>query len=1584
MLMFNRFVFRTCGTLLLLLVSRAGFGADIYHEQGQLIRAPRAIAALGGNIFGDKVNLYTGALEFVQTDVSLPGNNALPVSVGRRLITGNYGLSTPKQFGSWDLEIPHLHGTFADAKGWVTSANSNQRCTTFGAPPIASSSFGGSGLWNADEYWHGNYIYVPGVGDQEMLTRSASTTLTSANVVTRSMWTFTCNTLQSVGSVSRDNGEGFTATSPDGLIYRFDWLAKRVQDPIEKASTAPQGQVVTPVAGAVTPSPDAVDGEMLARTEVWIMPTQVTDRFGNWVRYTYDATNKWQLTRIESSDGRVITLTYNAGTTQIASVNDGTRTWGYAYSGNTLTVVTLPDSTTWQLGGVSTLLADLNYQGGGDCENAGLLDPQVLSGSMSHPSGATVTFELTPTPHGRSYVDKACRGPTIDPGGYNLYPRYFDTFSLTKKTLTGAGLPSGGLVWSYAYGVPNASWSTCVGCPNYKHVMMTEPDNSVTRYTFGNRFRVNEGSLLSTEFGLAAGTGETGGTPLRTVALRYAPFASPVGTTAQKRGDGDFNAIINPVDQRQTVQQGNSFVWTGSNFTELGNPRNVTRASSLGMTRQETTAYVSNTTKWVLDQVDSVTEVSTGKVMVKNVYHPTTAMLTSVSHFGHLDETMAYNTDGTLANRKDGLNQQTTYSNYKRGLPQNVGYANATAISAVVNNIGTVASTTDENSFTTAYGYDAMGRLASITYPASDTVAWQPTLIQFSRTEASQYDLGPGHWLQTITTGNGRTTTYYDALWRPVITETADLGNVAATIRIVKRQYDADGKLTFESYPKRDFTSITEGRYFEFDALDRPTTTSTISELGVLYSGFNYPTGAFQRIETSARGIDTTHSFQAFDEPSYDAVTGAVMPEGVNLSIVRDVFGKPKSVTRSGGGKSAVRSYVYDTYQRLCKTIEPESGSTVQDYDLANNVAWRASGLALPSTTACDTASVAAASKVSFGYDTLNRLTATTYGDASPGITRTYTADGLPFTITSNGSVWTNTYNKRRLNERESLAYGGSTYNIDRTYNANAALSKLTYPDGTAVSYTPNALGEATQAGSYASAITYHPNGAIASFNYGNGIAHTLQQNVRGLPEWSTDAGVLRDNYQYDKNANVTAILDWQLGVSNLESTYDNLDRLKSVYSAPQWGTSTYSYDALDNLTSTNYPSGATARSTTHNYNSTTNRLTNIASATTAYNLGYSYDVRGNITQRGSQVFVFDLGNRLQSATGKGTYAYDGLGHRVSAVGTDGVNRVLVYSQDGQLLFSRVTTLPITAGTKYIYLHKHVIAESSPTATQYDHTNGVGSPVARTSSTGALISRTRYEPFGLTASGAVPDIGFTGHVNAPDIGLVYMQQRYYDPVAGRMLSIDPVTTDADSGGSFNRYAYANNNPYRYIDPDGRDARDDQIAKDLRNRRESDCGGGAYCSASAFLSGVGDRFQTAYLANQKQIDLVGEFDENMCVKTHGGPSICMGAGAIRAVGARVTSAVIPIVGDSKLGNLISDLYKGARGPNPIGTGSTADAIRNELKTGLPTAGKFHSEKGLQYVRGLDNWLKNNLSAAHYDRLVAKSVRDDLINALGGKP
>ena len=63
--------------------------------------------------------------------------------------------------------------------------------------------------------------------------------------------------------------------------------------------------------------------------------------------------------------------------------------------------------------------------------------------------------------------------------------------------------------------------------------------------------------------------------------------------------------------------------------------------------------------------------------------------------------------------------------------------------------------------------------------------------------------------------------------------------------------------------------------------------------------------------------------------------------------------------------------------------------------------------------------------------------------------------------------------------------------------------------------------------------------------------------------------------------------------------------------------------------------------------------------------------------------------------------------------------------------------------------------------------------------------------------------GYTGHVG-DNTGLVYMQARYYDPVIGRFYSNDPLGYRGVH--SFNRYAYASNNPYKYTDPDGREVK----------------------------------------------------------------------------------------------------------------------------------------------------------------------------------
>ena len=59
---------------------------------------------------------------------------------------------------------------------------------------------------------------------------------------------------------------------------------------------------------------------------------------------------------------------------------------------------------------------------------------------------------------------------------------------------------------------------------------------------------------------------------------------------------------------------------------------------------------------------------------------------------------------------------------------------------------------------------------------------------------------------------------------------------------------------------------------------------------------------------------------------------------------------------------------------------------------------------------------------------------------------------------------------------------------------------------------------------------------------------------------------------------------------------------------------------------------------------------------------------------------------------------------------------------------------------------------------------------------------------------------------------------------------------------------------------------------------------------------------------------------------------------------------------------------------------ADAIRQELVTGKPTDGEFHSQEGKQLINSIDNWLRNNPDASPSDIKAANAMKADLQNAL----
>ncbi|PAU63845.1 RHS repeat domain-containing protein, partial [Pseudomonas indica] len=109
--------------------------------------------------------------------------------------------------------------------------------------------------------------------------------------------------------------------------------------------------------------------------------------------------------------------------------------------------------------------------------------------------------------------------------------------------------------------------------------------------------------------------------------------------------------------------------------------------------------------------------------------------------------------------------------------------------------------------------------------------------------------------------------------------------------------------------------------------------------------------------------------------------------------------------------------------------------------------------------------------------------------------------------------------------------------------------------------------------------------------------------------------------------------------------------------------------------------------------------------------------------------------------------------------------------------------------------------------TTYYHNDHLGNPVAATDERGDLLWRAHFTPYGERhenpATNAFGTVGYTGHAQDKASGLVYMGARYYDPVIGRFMAVDPVGFQDQNPQSFGRYLYANNNPLRFLDPDGR-------------------------------------------------------------------------------------------------------------------------------------------------------------------------------------
>jgi RHS repeat-associated protein len=108
----------------------------------------------------------------------------------------------------------------------------------------------------------------------------------------------------------------------------------------------------------------------------------------------------------------------------------------------------------------------------------------------------------------------------------------------------------------------------------------------------------------------------------------------------------------------------------------------------------------------------------------------------------------------------------------------------------------------------------------------------------------------------------------------------------------------------------------------------------------------------------------------------------------------------------------------------------------------------------------------------------------------------------------------------------------------------------------------------------------------------------------------------------------------------------------------------------------------------------------------------------------------------------------------------------------------------------------------------------LGSSSVRTNANGGLDASALYKAFGETrfTSGSLgTDYKFTGQREEVSLGIYWFQSRWFDATLGRFTQPDSIVpTQTQGTQAWDRYAFVNNNPIKYVDLTGHDA----ISSDL--------------------------------------------------------------------------------------------------------------------------------------------------------------------------
>ncbi|MFH0860213.1 MAG: toxin TcdB middle/N-terminal domain-containing protein, partial [Candidatus Altiarchaeota archaeon] len=772
---------------------------------------------------------------------------------------------------------------------------------------------------------------------------------------------------------------------------------------------------------------------------------------------------------------------------------------------------------------------------------------------------------------------------------------------------------------------------------------------------------------------------------------------------------------------------------------------------------------------------------------------------------------------------------------------------------------GNLLSVEDPNGYTTTYEYDAFGRVLKEVQPydssGSPTVSYSyyrngsaPAGLLVSRRESAG-----GSTLDTYT--------FVDGFGRVVQTRGEAEGG---TNQIVSNIFfDALGRVEKKSVPHLVaagswYTSPDNTQRnvsFEYDVLDR-----VVRQINTDGSFRNLTYDHWNTTVWDENGHRRIYYSDAFGR--IVRVKEKVGSQTFTTQYAYDAMDNLVNITDDAGN---VFKFEYDSLGRKTKLIDPDLGTWQYGFDGVGNLVWQADALStnisftydslnrvtkqdFPSDTDTTysydenvlgtlTEVNTSASRTRFGfdqrlrkteenvtsgsfdwrkiysYDSLDRVTGVTFPDAST-VYLSYNSQGLlenlsgvveDFDYNALGKITSKSYNNGKTTI---LAYNSDDFRLSNILTSG--VQNLTYGyDGVG-----NILGINETVEGFTQTFTYDDiDRLITAIETGNYTITYTYSTIGNIVRVNTSGLVA--NYSYGEGS---------AGPHALTSGAGHFTATVTGVNPPvtgDWLISTNTTAAGGNVT---LPSGGgismgsskslTLSSTTIYLDAdlTLDGVLDVSGSTIEFGslpTTMAYDANGNLQSGSGFYYEYNDANQLKRVRSGGTsgsivaeYWYDHNNRRFKKVEylTGGGNVTTYYL--GKEFETKVNSSG-TYTTAYYYANGELVARlDSEGKKYYYHDDHLGGTHVVTNSSGGVVERTRYYPYGKILREGTSRNLYTGYEYDKNILLYDATHRFYNPEIGRVISPDRDIPDPFNPQDLNRYSYVRNNPLKYNDPEG--------------------------------------------------------------------------------------------------------------------------------------------------------------------------------------